>query len=203
MAKTLDFQPTDGAWASVLEKLCTSRIQISMVLTGGGTGAISRCLRRPGASLNFVEAVVPYSRQATQEYLGFEPSEGYASAHTAKALAQAAQRRAASLGDNPTHAFGIALTATLPTTPTPNAASLHHNCRIHVASNGMKNCRGWSLVFSGLPGEREVSEAIAEQMFLIAIQDTLQQSGLCIDSDPVHSLEAAGLTVIKTHSDGN
>ena len=65
-----------------------------MVLTGGGSGVISRCLRRPGASLNFVEAVMPYSRQATQQYLGVEPSEGYASAQTAKALAQTAQRRA-------------------------------------------------------------------------------------------------------------
>lgn len=202
MPNPLEFQPTDDAWASVLKKLCTSRIQISMVLTGGGSGVISRCLRRPGASLNFVEAVMPYSRQATQQYLGVEPSEGYASAQTAKALAQTAQRRAAALSDDPVHAFGIALTAALPTTHDSSDPSINRNCRIHVASKSTSTFRGWSLFFSGQPSEREVSEAMAEQMFLIAIQDSLQQSGLHIDSDPARPLKAAGLNVITTHGDG-
>ena len=115
MINKLAFQPTEGRWDCLLEQLSISKIQIAMVVTGGGTGVISRCLRRSGASLNFVEAVVPYSRLATQRYLGLEPTEGYASQHTANALAQVAHSRATSLTEKDQRCFGIALTATLPT----------------------------------------------------------------------------------------
>ncbi|MGB1706702.1 MAG: hypothetical protein ACPHF4_02635 [Rubripirellula sp.] len=202
MSDKLEFRPTDDAWVSILEKLCGSRIQISMVLTGGGTGAISHCLRRSGASLNFLEAVVPYSRTATQEYLGFKPREGYASPRTAKALAQTAHRRAASLSEKPHLVFGIALTAALPTNASNPEPSSSQDCQIHVASKSPHTCRGWSLYFAGHPSEREVSEAIADQMFLIAIQNALQQSGLAIDSDPTQPLHAAGLTLTMTDNHG-
>ncbi|MGI9469736.1 MAG: CinA family protein [Rubripirellula sp.] len=202
MTDKIEFQPTEDAWACTLEDLCLSKLQIAMVVTGGGTGAISRCLRRPGASLNFVEAVVPYSRMATQDYLGVEPTEGYASQQTAIALAQNAHRRAAALSNTPRHACGIALTATLPTNPADSDARLTQNCCVHVASQCEGIFRGWSLCFVAQPSEREVSESIAEQMFLIALHASLHQHGFPIESDPVQALNAAGLTVTLTDAKG-
>lgn len=202
MIDKIEFQPTDNAWTYILEDLCLSKMQIAMVVTGGGTGAISRCLRRSGASLNFVEAVVPYSHMATQNYLGFEPIEGYASQQTAKALAQTAHRRAASLSNTPQQSFGIALTAALPTKPANSDARLTQNCRIHVASQSEDLCRGWSLHFAAQPSDRDVSEAIAEQMFLIALQNLLHEQGFPIESDPMQPLDAARLTVTTTHANG-
>ena len=200
MTDRLEFQPTVDAWACILENLCISKIQIAMVITGGGTGAISHCLRRSGASLNFVEAVVPYSRLATQEYLGMEPIEGYASHQTAKALAKAAHRRAVSLSDTPHQAFGIALTATLPTEAANSDTKLAQNCCIHVASQSTDIGRGWSLCFKGQASQRDVSESIAEQLFLNALQDALHQIGVTIELDPVLPLNAAGFTIKMTSS---
>ena len=201
MTDRIEFQPTDKAWTCILNDLCLSDMQIAIVVTGGGTGAISRCLRRSGASLNFVEAVVPYSRMATQQYLGFEPTEGYASQPTAKVLAQTAYRRATSYINTPQLAFGIALTATLPTKPLSSDARLTQTCCIHVASQGEDLGRGWSLCFAAKPSEREISESIAEQMFLIALQDSLHQHGCPIKSELVQPLNAAGLSVTMTHSE--
>ena len=201
MPDRIEFQPTDNAWTCIINDLCLSELQIAMVVTGGGTGAISRCLRRSGASINFVEAVIPYSRMATQTYLGFEPTNGYASPSTAKALAQTAHCRAVSFSKAPQQALGIALTATLPTKPPGSDARLTQNCCIHVASQGKDLARGWSLCFAAKPSEREVSEAVAEQMFLIALQDSLHQHGFPIRSELVQPLNDGGFTVTMAHAD--
>jgi nicotinamide mononucleotide (NMN) deamidase PncC len=200
MINKLAFQPTEGRWDCLLEQLSISKIQIAMVVTGGGTGVISRCLRRSGASLNFVEAVVPYSRLATQRYLGLEPTEGYASQHTANALAQVAHSRATSLTEKDQRCFGIALTATLPTKSDGYDADSTQNCCVHVASQNAQICRGWSLYFTGEQSDRDVAESIAEQMFLIALQDSLHQSGSTVGSDPLLPLNSIGLQVSMTHA---
>ena len=142
-----------------------------------------------------------FSRMATQTYLGFEPTNGYASPSTAKALAQTAHCRAVSFSKAPQQALGIALTATLPTKPPGSDARLTQNCCIHVASQGKDLARGWSLCFAAKPSEREVSESVAEQMFLIALQDSLHQHGFPIRSELVQPLNDGGFTVTMTHAD--
>lgn len=199
MTNKLVFQQSEEHWDSLLEQLSNSKIQIAMVVTGGGTGAISHCLRRPGASLNFVEAVIPYSRMATQFYLGIEPTEGYASQHTANALAQVAHSRATLLSEKDHPSFGISLTATLPTKPHGAEANSAQSCCIHVASHNTQIRRGWSLYFAGEQSDRDVAESIAEQMFLIALQDSLYQNGIAVSSDPLLPLKSAGLQVSMTH----
>jgi nicotinamide mononucleotide (NMN) deamidase PncC len=199
MTNKLAFRQSEDHWESLLEQLSNTKIQIAMVVTGGGTGAISHCLRRPGASLNFVEAVIPYSRMATQLYLGLEPTEGYASEHTANALAQVAHSRATSLSQKGHRSFGIALTATLPTKPHGTEANSAQNCCVHVVSHNTQIRRGWSLSFTGEQSDRDVAESIAEQMFLIALQDSLYQNGIAVSSDPLLPLKSAGLQVSMTH----
>ena len=200
MINKLAFLPTEGRWDRLLEQLSISEMQIALVVTGGGIGTISHCLRRPGASLNFVEAVVPYSRLATQRYLGFEPTEGYASQHTATALAQVAHSRATSLSEKDRRFFGIALTATLPTKPDGAEANSVQNCCVHVASHNAQSRRGWSLQFTGEQSDRDIAESIAEQMFLIALHDSLYQSGITVDTDPLLPLHSVGLQVSMTHA---
>lgn len=65
-------------------------------VSGGGSAFISDYLSTPGASATFLEGLVPYSTDATDEFLGFRP-ESYCSEKTARLLASQARRRALAL----------------------------------------------------------------------------------------------------------
>ena len=81
------------------------------VVTGGGSGLLSRLLSVPGASATVLEASVPYASRALSDYLGEEP-EQWCSAVTARRLAMQAFSRARALGGE----FGFSITASLATT---------------------------------------------------------------------------------------
>src|SRR5262245_20061562 len=66
---------------------------MALATTGGGSLAISSLLTVPGASRSVVEAVVPYSSAALDDYLGVTP-ERYCESRTARAMAMAAYERA-------------------------------------------------------------------------------------------------------------
>lgn len=80
------------------------------VVTGGGSGLLSRLLSVPGASATVLEASVPYASQALTDYLGAAP-EQWCSAVTARRLAMQAFSRARGYGGE----FGFAVTASLAT----------------------------------------------------------------------------------------
>ena len=195
MRNHLQFKPDDGNWAHVLKELVRSDIQIAMVLTGGGSEVITRCLGRSGASLNFVEAVVPYSRLATQHYLGGKPEAGYATRSTATKLAQIAYTRATKFSEKQGNSFGIALTAALPTTSGVLETGTLQECCVHVASRSSEGLRSWSLSFQGHGDERSTAEQIANQMFLIALQDSLQKTGLDLALGLERPLQNAALSL--------
>lgn len=67
-------------------------------ITGGGSAFLSDYLSIPGASVSFLEGLIPYSPEATNAFLGFRP-ENYSSERTARLLASAALRRARTLAD--------------------------------------------------------------------------------------------------------
>jgi len=83
-----------------------------LVVTGGGSGAISALLSEPGASRSVLEAEVPYAPEALAQWLGGSPPEQYCSERTARAMAMAAYMRARKLAPEATVA-GIACTASL------------------------------------------------------------------------------------------
>ncbi|MFM7845004.1 MAG: hypothetical protein ACKPEY_12340 [Planctomycetota bacterium] len=64
-----------------------------LIVTGGGSLAISRLLTVPGASHTILEALVPYSSESLTNLLGKRP-EQFCSAATARALAAVAHQRA-------------------------------------------------------------------------------------------------------------
>jgi len=65
-------------------------------ISGGGSAFISDYLATPGASASLLEALVPYSPESTDQFLGFKP-ENYCSERTARLLASSALRRATEL----------------------------------------------------------------------------------------------------------
>ena len=82
--------------------------------TGGGSAFISDYLAIPGASGSLIEALVPYSRNATDAFLGKAP-ESYCSEPTARLIASAALARARALepDSDPDALLGIGATASL------------------------------------------------------------------------------------------
>lgn len=87
-----------------------TELQGVFVVTGGGSGLLSRLLSVPGASATVLEASIPYASQALSDYLGAAP-EQWCSAVTARRLAMQAFSRARALGGE----YGFAITASLAT----------------------------------------------------------------------------------------
>ena len=118
MTKATRLKRPDLDWDELFQTLTQSPLQISLVVSGGGSGAVARCFRRPGASQGFVEAVIPYSRTALASYLAVEPRGTAASPQRARQLAETALARALALADRdpPYATAGISLVAALPTT---------------------------------------------------------------------------------------
>ncbi len=97
----------------VIEQIHTAGKPLVLSLAGGGSGAIAALLEVPGGSAVVLEAVVPYSARALQEWFG-GPIDHYCSERTARAMAMAAFERARHLSDTDPRALrGIGATASL------------------------------------------------------------------------------------------
>jgi hypothetical protein len=104
----------------LIEAIQASGVKASIVVAGGGIGALHALLVHPGASRFVLEAQIPYSPEAMFDYLG-EEVESYCSERAAAAMAGRAFERAlvcrlAGKGQYPI--LGIACTAALATTRT-------------------------------------------------------------------------------------
>ncbi len=157
---------SDLDWARLFDNLAEQPIQIALVCTGGGSGAIARCFRRSGASKNFVEGVIPYSRAASDEYLEREFNGSKASEEFVQQLAEVAYQRANRLSEcEPSVVVGIALAAALPT-----SAETDTKEQIHVALHLQDGQRCWSEMLEKGTHSRESAEAVADQMIFRAIE---------------------------------
>lgn len=85
-----------------------------LVMAGAGTQMLSDLLGVAGASRTILEALVPYSVPAFDEFLGFTP-EKYVAANTARLLAGRALTRARWLRQDKGPVVGLACTATIVT----------------------------------------------------------------------------------------
>lgn len=86
-----------------------------VLAASGGAGAISALCAVPGASRSLLMAVVPYSAEATTEWLGSRP-EHFCSSGTARAMAMVAYQKGQSLlarGKETSRVAGVACTASL------------------------------------------------------------------------------------------
>ena len=100
--------------ARAIAEFRQAALRFVVSISGGGAGFISDYLAVPGASGSVIEAIVPYSKAATDAFLRKAP-ESYCSEHTARLLAAAAFERARLLEPetSPNALLGIGATASL------------------------------------------------------------------------------------------
>ncbi len=156
-----------------MEALGRTKIQIAIVCTGGGSGAIARCFRRAGASRHFVDAAIPYSRAAAFEYLGTKPAGPAASSTFASQLASVALQRAVRFSDrDQVDAVGLALVAALPTEPIRDDQQ-----QIHVAVHSKQDHRCWSRTWKQGEHTRASAESVADEMIYRALAELVNDIG--------------------------
>lgn len=155
-------------WQTLLDGLSNTDARICLVVTGGGTGAIGRCFGRSGASQNFVEAAVPYSRQSLDDFLGHRLDSPSVCELTVAEMAGRAMERARRLTDHSGDAMGIALTASLPTHPPRD-----HEHAIFAAFQTESLQRSWCVKLMGDRWDRVTAEQIAEATVYNALLDCL------------------------------
>lgn len=160
---------TEATASEILSALTETHWRVAVVLTGGGAGFIGHCFARSGASKNFIEGLVPYSREAVNDYLGNYPSGSSASVEAAEQLAQKAYQRCQCLSplDDPdcdAEFAGLALVAALPTTPPRRGID-----RIHVSLITASFGKTWSIELPRGKHTRQSAEQVAEQLALIGL----------------------------------
>ncbi|MCA9936157.1 MAG: hypothetical protein H6662_06765 [Ardenticatenaceae bacterium] len=99
---------------SLIQTIHDSPTQLMLVAAGAGTLALSNILGVAGASRTLLEALVPYSAAAFDEFLSYTP-EQYVAPKTAKLLAGRALTRARWLRQDDGPVVGLACTATVVT----------------------------------------------------------------------------------------
>jgi hypothetical protein len=95
----------------LIEAIHARPVQLMLVTAGAGTQALSWLLSVAGASRTLLEALVPYSEAAFDDFLGQKPAK-YVDEATAGYLAGRALTRAKQLSAGP-HLLGLACTATI------------------------------------------------------------------------------------------
>jgi nicotinamide mononucleotide (NMN) deamidase PncC len=144
-----------------------SGAKIAIAITGGGSSAIGKLLEVPGGSASILEAVVPYSQPALEEFLGGTPDQ-FCSEPTARAMAMAAWMRARRLNasSDPYKLVGVGLTASL-VSNTPKKGE--H--RVHVGVQTAESTASCSLTLKkGVRGRSE-EEQLAANLLITALAD--------------------------------
>jgi nicotinamide mononucleotide (NMN) deamidase PncC len=148
----------------LVERIHAAAKPLVLSITGGGSGAIAALLKVPGASATVLEAVVPYSAVALQQWLG-GPVDHYCSERTARAMAMAAFERARQLSDaDPRTLCGIGATASLAS----NRPKLGAH-RIHVAWQSADTTAVVSCEFQKGARTREEEEDLSTTLILNAV----------------------------------
>lgn len=138
---------------------------MALLVTGGGSAAISDLLSVPGASKSLLEAVVPYSAAALTDWLGAAP-EQFCCERTARAMAVIAYRRARALKPGQQGLLGVGCTASL---VSARAKRGHH--RVHVASQTSDTTVAMSVQLERGRRNRSQEEYLAANVVLNMIAE--------------------------------
>ena len=147
-----------------------SGTRICLVVTGAGTRALAWLFGVPGASRTMLDAQVPYSVAALDDYAG-GAAEQHVSADEAALMASAALTRATALAERSglppgTLLAGVACTATIATDRLKRG---DHRC--HVAWRGADGGRGYSLVLTKGGRSRDTEEDVVSRLILNAVAE--------------------------------
>jgi nicotinic acid mononucleotide adenylyltransferase len=160
--------PRNSDLNSLIAKIHDAPIQLVLAITGGGSGAISEVLERPGGSKILLAGLVPYSAAALEHFLGTAP-EQFCSARTARLMAMAAYLRGRSLRLDPPRqgAFvGVGCTASL-----ASDRPKRGDHRVHVAFQTLDRTAEHSLTMTKDARSRLEEEQIAASMILNAVAE--------------------------------
>jgi nicotinamide mononucleotide (NMN) deamidase PncC len=155
--------------ARLVAQIHDAPVRLVLAITGGGSRAIGELLEVPGGSRTLLEAVVPYSSTALEDWLGAAPEQS-CSARTSRAMAMAAFSRAqghlAALKEDARGAdvIGIGCTASL-----VSDRPKHGPHRVHVAWQSVSATASDSVELVKQRRNRVEEERIAARLILNAI----------------------------------
>lgn len=136
-----------------------------MAISGGGSGAITLLCQTPGATKTLLEAIVPYSSEALNKWLGGKPDR-YCSAGTARRMAMVSLLRANELDISETPRAGVSCTASLATDHPKLGAH-----RAHVAIQTTSFTATRSVFLEKGRRTREQEEWLVSRLVLDAIAE--------------------------------
>jgi nicotinic acid mononucleotide adenylyltransferase/nicotinamide mononucleotide (NMN) deamidase PncC len=158
---------SDSNLHQLIERIHASGWRCVIAVTGGGSRAISDLLTVPGASASVLEAIVPYSAAALDEWLG-GPIDQACSEPAARAMAMAAFERARRLSDAaPRWLSGIGATASLATNRPKRGPH-----RVHVAWQSAKATVAYSCELEKGARSRDEEETLAARLVLHAVAES-------------------------------
>jgi hypothetical protein len=142
-----------------------------IAVTGSGIQAISDLFSEPGASRTILDAQVPYSRLALEEFVG-APTDQHVSTEEAKLMAKAALKRAQHLaqgdeGDEPL--FGVGCTAAVATDRVRRGED-----RAHIAWTTGTHSGGASVWFDKQVRTRADEDEVVSAILLNSIAMALE-----------------------------
>ena len=152
-------------WTELVANVHSSGCQAVIAVTGGGSKAISQLLEIPGGSRTVLEAVVPYSQAALEDWLG-GPVDQACSEPTARAMAMAAWMRARKLAPeaDPHQLIGIGATASLASDRPKRGGH-----RVHVAVQTATATSSFSLPLTKGARDRKKEEWLAAKLVLTVL----------------------------------
>jgi hypothetical protein len=142
-----------------------------IAVTGSGIQAISDLFSEPGASRTILEAYVPYSHKALEEFVGVAADQ-HVSAQEAQLMARAALARAKHLADgneDDEPLFGVGCTAAVATDRVRRGED-----RAHIAWATETRSGGASVWFDKQVRSRADEDAVVSAIVLNSIAEALE-----------------------------
>ncbi len=157
-----------AALDALVANIHAAPLQLVLAITGGGSRAIAELLERPGGSKILLAALVPYSAEALEHFLGAMP-EQFCSARTARLMAMTAYQRMRQLQADPKRQrelVGLGCTASLASDRPKRGEH-----RVHVAFQTFDTTAEYSLTLAKDTRSRREEESLATAMILNAVAE--------------------------------
>lgn len=151
---------------ALVERIHAAPVRVCLVAAGAGARGAAWLLGVPGASRTVLDAQVPYSMAALDEYAGFR-AEQHVSVEEAFALADSAHGRACRLaGEDGGPVAGVACTAAIATDRPKRGTH-----RAHVAWRRGDSARCLSLTLTKGARDRDGEEEVVSKLVLRAVAE--------------------------------
>lgn len=141
--------------------------KVILVISGGGSGALSALLEVPGASRTLLEGIIPYAQEAMVAFLGGRPDQ-FCSPATSRAAAMVAFRRALCYGASAENVAGVAATASLVSDRPKQGPH-----RAHVAIQTLCTTVSYSVQLQKGARNRAGEETVVSCMVLNAVAEAV------------------------------